>query len=105
MYTTKDARNHITQENLNSIATRALEEKRIKRENKKRALMAGPRRKCERAARKGKMSMSFRAGYGTFYKYSPSDFKNYFSMDRDFTIKADRKGWVTVSWREKNTEY
>ena len=99
----KDTRNHINQQNLNDVARRANEEKNKKREAKKRRQMAPYRRACERAARQGKFSMPFRAGYSIFHKVSALDFQCYFSMDRNFVIDTrSKKGHVVIRWDEES---
>ena len=95
-----------TMENLNATAHAARDAKnqkyevqRQKREEKMRAKMVPYRRACEKAARQGKFSKAFRAGYSIFHKVSPLQFQCYFAMNRAFVIDTrSKKGYVIVRW-------
>ena len=93
-------------ENLNAAAHAACDAKRQARDAKKRAIMVPYRKACEKAARNGKFSMTFRAGYGIFHKVSPLDFQCYFSMDRAFVIDTrSKRGYVIVKWDDESLKH
>ena len=94
-----------TMENLNATAHAVCKAKNEKREAKMRAKMAPYRRACEKAARQGKFSMAFRAGYGIFHKVSPVQFQCYFTMNREFVIDTrSKKGHVIVRWDDESVK-
>lgn len=104
MYNNTNEKN-FTMETLNATAHAVCRTESEKRETKMRAKMEPYRRACEKAARQGKFSMTFRAGYGLFDKVSPLDFQCYFSMGCPFVIDTrSKKGHVIVKWDDESVK-
>ena len=105
MYNNTNEKSNFTMENLNATAHAVCKSKSEKRDAKMRAKMEPYRRACEKAARQGKFSMAFRAGYGLFHKVSPTQFQCYFSMGRPFVIDTrSKKGHVVVKWDDESVK-
>jgi hypothetical protein len=107
MYNNNNTReNTFTMENLNATAHAVCKQKNAQREAKMRAKMEPYRKACEKAARNGKFSMAFRAGYGIFHKVSPVQFQCYFTMNREFVIDTrSKKGYVVVRWDDESIKH
>ena len=95
--TTTARKYEINRKDLHDTATAVYDKKQKAYEAKKRKKMTKYRKACQKAAKKGKFSQTFRAGYGIFYPVSPIEFQCYFSWDKEFEIKI-KKHKVTISW-------